>query len=134
MRKTLFVLAMVALITLVAATPALAGRGGPSGDRNGGSSQRQPSAVAGAVADIGENTIAVQVVDGHRPSRGISPHSAAGDSSTHYACAQGKLLRSLKTPNHCHGECCMGLRCSKGMSQRPEPSAQDCLGCVSFFP
>ena len=112
MRKNLFVLAMVALITLVVATPALAGRGGPSGNRNGGSSQRQPFAVAGTVADTGENTIAVQVVDGHRPSRGISPHSAAGDSSTPYACAQGRLLRSLKTPNHSHGERCIRPRCS----------------------
>jgi hypothetical protein len=112
MRKTLFVLAMVALITLVAATPALAGRGGPSGNRNGGSSQRQPFAVAGTVADIGENTIAVQMVGSHRPSRGISPHSAARDSSTPYACAQGRLLRSLKTPNHSHSERCMRHRCS----------------------
>jgi hypothetical protein len=134
MNKTLFVLAMVALITLVVATPALAGRGGPSGNRSGGSSQRQPFAVAGTVADIGENTIAVQVVDGRRPGRGIAPHSAAGDSSTPCACAQGRLLRSLKTPNYSHGERCMGPRCSKGMSQRPEPSAQYCLGCVSFYP
>jgi hypothetical protein len=101
MRKRLFVLTIVTLITLVVATPALAGRGGPSGNRNEGSDHRQPFDVAGTMDDIGENAITAQVMDGNRPCPGISPHLAARHSSTPYACAQDRLLRS---PGLRHGQ------------------------------
>jgi len=55
---------MVALITLVAATPALARRGGPGG--NGGGGGRPLFALVGTIAAIGENTITVEVADGNR--------------------------------------------------------------------
>jgi len=55
---------MVALITLVAATPALARRGGPGG--NGGGGGRPLFALVGTITAIGSDTITVQVVDGNR--------------------------------------------------------------------
>ena len=64
MRKRLVILTMVALITLVAATPALARRGGPGG--NGGGGGRPLFALVGTIAAIGENTITVEVADGSR--------------------------------------------------------------------
>ena len=65
MRKRLVILTMVALVTLVAATPALA-RGGGHGGNGGGGGGRPLFALVGTIAAIGENTITVDVVDGNR--------------------------------------------------------------------
>jgi len=72
MNKKLAVLAMIVLVLLVAATPSLAAGGGPHGGPGGrgqggqgGEGGRSLFALVGTIAEIGEDTITVQVVEGN---------------------------------------------------------------------
>jgi hypothetical protein len=69
MSKKPAILATIVLVLLVAATPSLAAgggpHGGPGGGGQGGQGGRSLFALVGSIAEIGEDTITVQVVEGN---------------------------------------------------------------------